>query len=394
MNSDYTMIMDKEPILPLTNLRLIHVATYLTAVVIGVLGAGGLTGLPARVAFVTLCLAFALVYAVAVRSDDFVRQAHLYFAVQTGLFIGLIALRSPSGAFSFLLFVLAIQATIVFPGRIAVRWLALFYLLASFSEYLMADLENAIGGAIFYIAVFFLAGMIGHSTRRAELTSRFNQELVDVLQTARHQLQELAVVEERNRLARDIHDGLGHYLTATTMQVQGARALLANTDAAAQAPTALDALSKAETLLQEALADVRRSVGALRTTPANQKPLPAAVGDLVAECRATTDADVRFDLRGTPRPLSSPIELTLYRVAQEGLTNIRKHAQAKRVEVMLAYDLDRVNLTIGDDGRGMGESSNGYGLLGLRERVQLVGGQVTIQTAPEQGFRLEVEIPT
>ncbi|MCB9099463.1 MAG: sensor histidine kinase [Anaerolineales bacterium] len=388
------MIMDKEPIFPLTNLRLIHVATYLTAVVIGVLGAGGLTDLLARLAFVTLCLAFALVYAVAVRRDDFVRWAHFYFAVQTGLFIGLIALRSPSGAFPFLLFVLAIQATIVFPGRIAVRWLALFYLLASFSEYLMADLENAIGGAIFYIAVFFLAGMIGHSTRRAELTSRFNQELVDVLQTARHQLQELAVVEERNRLARDIHDGLGHYLTATTMQVQGARALLTTTDAATQAPAALDALSKAETLLQEALADVRRSVGALRTTPANQKPLPAAIGDLVAECRATTDADVRFDLRGAARPLSSPIELTLYRVAQEGLTNIRKHAQAKRVEVMLAYDLDKVNLTIGDNGRGMGESANGYGLLGLRERVQLVGGQVTIQTAPEQGFRLEVEIPT
>ena len=394
MNSDYTMIMDKEPILPLTNLRLIHVATYLTAVVIGVLGAGGLTNLPARLAFVTLCLAFALVYAVAVRSDNFVRRAHLYFTVQTGLFIGLIALRSPSGAFPFLLFILAIQATIVFPGRVAVRWLAIFYLLASFSEYLMADLENAIGGAIFYIAVFFLAGMIGHSTRRAELTSRFNQELVDVLQTARHQLQELAVVEERNRLARDIHDGLGHYLTATTMQVQGARALLATTDAATQAPTALDALSKAETLLQEALADVRRSVGALRTTPANQKPLPAAIGDLVAECRATTDAEVQFDLRGTPRPLSSPIELTLYRVTQEGLTNVRKHAQAGRVEVVLAYDPDKVNLTIGDDGRGMGQTSNGYGLLGLRERVQLVGGQVNIQTAPEQGFRLEVEIPT
>ncbi|MCB0226444.1 MAG: sensor histidine kinase [Anaerolineae bacterium] len=394
MNSDYTMIMDKEPILPLTNLRLIHVATYLTAVVIGVLGAGGLTNLPARLAFVTLCLAFALVYAVAVRSDNFVRRAHLYFTVQTGLFIGLIALRSPSGAFPFLLFILAIQATIVFPGRVAVRWLAIFYLLASFSEYLMADLENAIGGAIFYIAVFFLAGMIGHSTRRAELTSRFNQELVDVLQTARHQLQELAVVEERNRLARDIHDGLGHYLTATTMQVQGARALLATTDAATQAPTALDALSKAETLLQEALADVRRSVGALRTTPANQKPLPAAIGDLVAECRATTDAEVQFDLRGTPRPLSSPIELTLYRVTQEGLTNVRKHAQAGRVEVVLAYDPDKVNLTISDDGRGMGQTSNGYGLLGLRERVQLVGGQVNIQTAPEQGFRLEVEIPT
>ena len=394
MNSEYTMSMNKEPILPLTNLRLIHVATYLTAVIIGLLGAGGLSDLSARLAFITLCLTFALVYAVAIRRDDFVRRAHLYFAVQTSIFIGLIALRSPSGAFPFLLFVLAIQATIVFPGRIAVRWLILFYLLASFNDYLMVDTINAIGSAVFYTAVFFLAGMIGHSTRRAELTSRFNQELVDILQTARHQLQELAVVEERNRLARDIHDGLGHYLTATTMQVQGARALLTTTDVATQAPAALDALSKAETLLQEALADVRRSVGALRTTPTNQKPLPAAIGDLVAECRTITGLDIQFDLQGSARLLSSPIELTLYRVAQEGLTNIRKHAQAERVEVMLAYAADKVSLTIGDDGRGMGETSNGYGLLGLRERVQLVGGQVTIQTAPQQGFRLEVEIPT
>jgi signal transduction histidine kinase len=86
--------------------------------------------------------------------------------------------------------------------------------------------------------------------------------------------------------------------------------------------------------------------------------------------------------------------LTLYRVAQEGLTNVRKHAQAGRVEVLLVYDHDKVGLTVCDDGQGRGETSNGYGLLGLRERIQLVGGTVNIHTAPEQGFRLEVEIPT
>jgi signal transduction histidine kinase len=391
---EYTTGMEKRPILPLSNMRLINLATYLTVVVIGVLGVGSLSNLPARLAFASLCLAFVLVYAVAVRGKDFARRAHGYFAVQTLLFIGLIIVRSPSDAFTFLLFILAIHATIVFPGHVAARWIGLFYLLTSVSGFLTYDLENAIGSALFNIALFFLAGMIGHSARQAELTRRANQQLIEALQIAHDQLHDLAVAEERNRLAREIHDGLGHYLTATTMQIQGARALLENTGAVAQSPAALSALSKAETLLQEALADVRRSVRALRAAPTENRPLPAAIGDLVAECRAVAGLEVQFDLLGLPRSLNSQIELTLYRVAQEGLTNVRKHAQAGRVEVALSYDNDKVGLSICDDGQGMGETSNGYGLLGLRERVQLVGGQVNIRTTPDQGFRLEVEIPT
>jgi signal transduction histidine kinase len=236
--------------------------------------------------------------------------------------------------------------------------------------------------------------MIGHNTRQTELARRTNQQLLEELQTAHDQLHDLAVAEERNRLAREIHDGLGHYLTAITIQIQGAKALLENTDAVSQAPSALGALGKAETLLQEALADVRRSVGALRAAPTGNKPLPTAIGDLVAECQAIAGLEAEFDLLGTPRRLNSQIELTLYRVAQEGLTNVRKHAQAGRVEVILAYDNNKVGLSISDDGQGMGETSNGYGLLGLRERIRLVDGQVNIRTAPDQGFRLDVEIPT
>lgn len=387
------MNMDKDQILPLSHMRLINLATYIAVTVIGVLGVVGLTNLWSRLAFLGLCLAFGLVYTVAVRSEDFARRAHGYFAVQTVLFIGLIIVHSPSGAVSFLLFILAIHATTVFPGRIAAGWVFLFFLLASFSDFLTLDLENAIGGTLFGAAIFFLAGMIGHNTRQRELAHRANQQLIEELQAAHDQLYDLAVAEERNRLAREIHDGLGHYLTAITIQIQGARALLENTEAAAQAPTVLDVLGKAETLLQEALADVRRSVGALRPVPIKNKPLPAAIGDLVTECRAITGLEVRFDLLGAPRPLNSKVEMTLYRVAQEGLTNVRKHAQATQIEVALVYDNGKVALSIGDDGQGMGETSNGYGLLGLRERVELVGGTVDIRTAPNEGCQIEVEIP-
>jgi signal transduction histidine kinase len=104
--------------------------------------------------------------------------------------------------------------------------------------------------------------------------------------------------------------------------------------------------------------------------------------------------ETQFDLLGTPRSLNSQIELTLYRVAQEGLTNARKYAQASLIKVTLCYDAEVVRLSICDDGQGSVDPTGGFGLLGLRERIQLVDGTVNIHTAPDQGFRLEVELPT
>jgi signal transduction histidine kinase len=93
------------------------------------------------------------------------------------------------------------------------------------------------------------------------------------------------------------------------------------------------------------------------------------------------------------RPLNSQAELTLYRVAQEGLTNVRKHANATHVEVILGYEPSKVSLRICDNGKGMGEATGGFGLLGLRERVELQGGKVMMGSHSGQGFQLEVEMP-
>jgi signal transduction histidine kinase len=386
--------MHKNGMIQLGDMRWVNLTTYLVVVAVGILGVGSLASLPTRLLFALLCVAFALVSLIATRTGAIARRPHWYFATQALLFLGLVALRSPSDAFTFLPFILTIQASIIFPGRVAARWIVLFFLLGSSLNFLNLEIENAIGAALFSGAAYLLVGMLGHSTRQIELARRDNQELVDILQAAQKQLQELAVVDERNRLAREIHDGLGHYLTATTIQIQGARALIETTGAAAQAPAALDALGKAETLLQEALADVRRSVRALRDAPATRRPLHSAIGELVAECQSDARLEVCYDLLGTPRPLGSQAELTLYRAAQEGLTNVRKHAQAERVQVVLWYDAGKVGLRIVDDGQGIGAAAaHGYGLVGLRERVQIVGGAVGIASEPGQGCKLDVEIP-
>lgn len=203
------------------------------------------------------------------------------------------------------------------------------------------------------------------------------------------QVEEVAILQERNRLARDIHDGLGHYLTALNMQIKAAQAVLP-----VDVNRAQDALSKAQSLAQDALAGVRQSVAALREEPALQQPLPDALAALLAECR---EAGLVADLAvaGEMRPLSVPVTITVYRAAQEALTNVRKHALASRVSVTLHYLPDRVCLRVADNGVGahaIGDEQIGFGLLGLRERVTLLGGSVKITTASRQGFALEVEI--
>ncbi|MGH2522326.1 MAG: histidine kinase [Anaerolineales bacterium] len=202
------------------------------------------------------------------------------------------------------------------------------------------------------------------------------------------QVEELATTKERNRLAREIHDSLGHYLTVINVQLEAAQTVMGRDPSRAR-----DALHKAQTLAQEGLADVRRSVAALRAPPVKERPLLEAMAVLVDESRAA-GISTRLSVLGDPRPLPPQTELTLYRAAQEALTNVRKHARASRADLTLDYaDPAHVRLTARDDGVGATEPNGGFGLLGLRERAQLLGGEVHIQSPNEAGFALEVILP-
>ena len=201
------------------------------------------------------------------------------------------------------------------------------------------------------------------------------------------QAEELATTQERNRLARDIHDGLGHHLTVVQMQVQAARAVLSSDPAKADA-----VLAKAQQQSTEALAEVRRSVATLRearTAP----PLDEALKAL-AEDASAVGVPTELHVTGTVRPLGTDAEESLFRAAQEGLTNVRKHAAAQRARLVLDYrDDGTVRLEVCDDGRGMAVSGDGFGLVGLRERAERLGGSVDVESAPGHGTTLRVAVP-
>jgi signal transduction histidine kinase len=244
-------------------------------------------------------------------------------------------------------------------------------------------------------AVIFVALFVWLLMREEEARGRA-EELAKELEAANRQLsayaaqaEELAITKERNRLAREIHDSLGHYLTVINVQLQAALAVL---DADRQ--QAVAAVETAQQLTQEGLASVRQSVSTLRESPLGDKPLTDALEVLVQETQSAGIV-VETKLLGQPRRLDTAVELALYRTAQEGLTNARKHSRASRVDLMLDYsEAGHVALTIKDNGVGAESTdSGGFGLLGVRERVQLLGGSVGVETEPGQGFSLVVEVP-
>ena len=222
------------------------------------------------------------------------------------------------------------------------------------------------------------------------------QVLADELSEANRQLSEyaeqvhkLAIVQERNRFAREIHDGLGHYLTTINMQLNAA-AVLALKDP----KKAVYMLENAQKMTAEALVDVRNSVFALRKDNIELEELPQRIQKLVDD-QQSADRKVNFTVTGVPIQINDPqINLTLYRAAQETLSNAHKYSQATRVNLDLDYSSSGyIQFTAQDNGVGAETIDGGFGLIGIKERVRLLNGEVTIDNQPGQGFIVKIRIP-
>jgi signal transduction histidine kinase len=311
-----------------------------------------------------------------------------YFVIQLLLAATLILLRGSTGELSLILLPLAGQSALLLPLRGMVPVCCLIYVTLVMPLIIRSRWVDAIAIAVIYgtgivFVVVFTRVAASEREARTELAEA-NQRLRDHAA----QVEELATTKERNRLAREIHDSLGHYLTVVNVQIGAAQAILEQ-----DRPRALDHLSKAQALTQEGLAEVRHSVAALRASPIESRPLPEALAKLAEQWNAA-GVRAKFEVAGTIRPLTLQANLTLYRAAQEALTNVGKHAYASRVDLYLDYRDERlVRLRIKDDGLGGDNSKGGFGLLGVRERVQLLNGAVRIRADAGEGFSLEVELP-
>ncbi len=317
----------------------------------------------------------------------------LYFVFQLALSTGILLLGELEGALWLLWLPLISHSAVLLRrwGIVAVcgAVLMLFGVLIGIPNGWQAGVSAALSfspGVVF--VVIFTQVTLNESRARTEVErlARDLQSAHEELARYAVQVEELATAKERNRLAREIHDSLGHYLTAINIQLEAARAVQVDS------PEQLSGvLERAQALTKEGLQEVRRSVAALRASPLEGKSLPLLLETLVEDFRAS-GITAACTITGAPRPLPPAFELALYRAAQEALTNVRKHAQAQRALVTLTYAADSVHLRVEDDGIGSAEHAGGFGLVGLRERVQLLGGVLEISSAPGAGFALDITL--
>lgn len=333
------------------------------------------------------------------KSDVLDNHAIFRFIVIIGVIVLWFALVNMSPAYYFTLFGLFGQVFRHLPLRYGV--IAVLILTGSIIYEQLADagatfsltnptiwvfLFTALGAIILGV---WITAIIGQSTRRRQLIEQLEATQAELAAAERR----AGILEERQRLARDIHDTLAQGFTSIVMHLEAADQAL---------PDDLDTLQKhldrARGTARTSLEQARRVVHALRPHSLDQRSLPDAIERTAVRWQEETGIPLTTTTTGDPIPLHPDIEVTLLRATQEALANIRKHAQATAVQLTLSYIDDVVMLDVQDNGvafAGAAASplSGGYGLQAMRERAEQCGGSVTLESEPGEGTTVVVSIP-
>ncbi len=283
----------------------------------------------------------------------------------------------------------------------AVNGLIILTLAAAYG--LRGGWEAALLSGVGYLAALFFVVLMTQTAVRERQARAETERLAAEPQEANRKLrafavqaEELAMTRERARLAHEIHDTVGHTLTALDVQL----ALLAHLPAG-RAAERRQATHEAQALVKEGLSDMRRAVAALRPAALESFSLPVAIDGLVTQFTHSTGILTEWSIEGEEEELAPRLALPLYRTAQEALTNIKRHAaSASRVDITLRYESDAVLLSVFNARPAQGNKvptetnkNGGHGLTGLRERAEMLGG--TLESGPDEagGFRVEMRLP-
>ena len=328
----------------------------------------------------------------------------LLLAIGVGLAQLALDVATTAANFAFLVIVYTVAAT-------GARWasrvaLAVGLCAAPVAQLRWPEQDSSVLGTvvlmIFTSVPFALAWVLGDSIRTRRAYYEQLEERATRLEKEREAQSKVAVAAERARIARELHDVVAHNVSVMVVQADGAAYVLDS--APDQAKKALETISSTG---RQALAEMRRLLGVLRTGEHQEsgeyvpQPDVEQIDDLVQQCRSS-GLPVDFKVEGTPRPLPSGVELTAYRIVQEALTNTRKHGGPNAgASVRLVYFDDGLGLLVEDDGKGAphelyedgGADGEGHGLIGMRERVGMVGGTLDAGPRPGGGFRISALLP-
>lgn len=254
------------------------------------------------------------------------------------------------------------------------------------------DPEHAVGNLILQPVLFALVWLAGFALRERAIQAEAAEERASQAERERETAARIAVAEERARIARELHDIVAHAVSVMVLQVGAVRHQLP--EASVQSKDALEGVEQAG---RTALAEMRRLLGAMRHADDDLELAPHpgldSLDSLLDEVRRA-GLPVRLQVDGDALALPGALGLSAYRIIQEGLTNALKHAGAGQADVVVRYGADELRIEIRDDGSGTSTNDGlGHGLIGIRERVKIYGGQMTAEAAPGGGFVLSATLP-
>jgi signal transduction histidine kinase len=298
---------------------------------------------------------------------------------------------------------------VVFSTTIFIAGMAASFLLGSLSDDVHArvGLAIAIGGAaivvenkpvhspgeFLFIPLLFAIGWLGgYAVHERAEQAEAAEARATIAERERDAAARIAVAEERARIARELHDIVAHSVSVMVLQVGAVRHKLPS-----ELAEDANALRGVETTGRTALTEMRRLLGAMRSDGDNIEltPQPGLDGlEALADEVGRAGLPVRVHVEGTPVELPQGVDLSAYRIVQEGLTNALKHARASRADVTVRYEPAELRLEVRDDGAGKAPSDGlGHGLVGIRERVKIYGGEMTAGAANGSGFVLSARLP-
>ena len=324
-------------------------------------------------------------------------EIHVYLGLYGVLAAALMFLQPGWTLYPVLYTIPLTWAILTLPMRQATYW-GLFYTAVTAASFAVGiNLGEGLIALFLYGVLYAFVGAFAHALVRADTARRESQSLLAELQEAHGQLQEyalhaeeMAVVQERNRLAREMHDTLGHRLTVAAVQLEGAQRLCA-----ADPERAEDIVGTVREQVRDALAELRGAVATLRAPIEADLQLRSSLQRLITNFQDATGLIVHQMLPEEMPHLPGPYRMAIYRTTQEALTNIQKHAQAQRVWLMLTISNNRVSLLVGDDGQGVSlrKDQSGFGLRGMRERAAQLGGELHLEARKGGGTQVSFRLP-
>ena len=380
-------MMQSKVVLHIRNPFLLDASTYVSTAVMALLGVSGLQNLTLQITALVLCLTFALLYRFMFRTGYYEQNPAMYFGAQTVVLVMLFLLNSgASDAFNFLFYILTVHAAVVLTIRTAAVWIAFYFLITS-SVSLITRGWDGLYAVFFYLTVFIVCTILGNTVQQTELTSERNQRLVDELKETQQKLQELAVVEERNRLARDLHDSVKQQVFAISMQLSAARTALSETDKSYQS------VVEAERLAQQAGAELTTLINALRPSPLESKTFAVGLHDYVTEWSRRNNIETNINI-DDDLSLSVNEEQALFRVIQEALSNIARHSHAAKALVELVQVDSDILLCVADTGQGFDTNlvQMNVGLHSMQERLTQIGATFHVQSEKGGGTQITAKL--